>query len=173
MAMLVYRRVVILGTSSTEATRFIKALASEAEAVKAKVSVAHMARGLGLQRRRCGASIKSRQFIATKPPRSLQEVVKSKGIRHKMAETIRLRIYNKLPRLSTLPETHILSPEHGCLEDDCFLSFSFGILPIFKGKLLALGSVAILCDCLTWHRDCCSMKIMPKRHPGVHTSPQR
>ena len=34
-------------TSSTEATRFIKGLASEAEAVKAKVSVAHMARGLG------------------------------------------------------------------------------------------------------------------------------
>ena len=41
----------------------------------------------------------SRQFIATKPPRSPQKVVKSKGILPKMAETFRLRIdvfYNQL-----------------------------------------------------------------------------
>ena len=35
----------------------------------------------------------SRQFIATKPPRSPQKVVKSKGILPKMAETFSVRIY--------------------------------------------------------------------------------
>ncbi len=40
---------------------------------------------------------------------------------------------------NTLPETNIFAPENGWLEN----SFPFGARPIFRGKLLVLGSVAL------------------------------
>ena len=53
---------------------------------------------------------------------------------------------------NTLPETNI-DPEHGWLED----GFPFGARHIFRGKLLVLGSVVIVClhspsnHSGTWH----------------------